>query len=82
MPLYVDGLVPDCSNSSVLAVELPQSCTEPLVLLLQHIYGSKISSTSVPIGYIKKNISGLVQDCSNSSVLAMQLLQSCTKPLV
>ena len=24
---------------------------------------------------------GLVQDCSNSSVLAMELLQSCTKPL-
>ena len=26
-------------------------------------------------------IDGLVQDCSNSSVLAMELLQSCTKPL-
>ena len=26
-------------------------------------------------------INGLVQDCSNSSVLAMELLQSCTKPL-
>ena len=25
-------------------------------------------------------INGLVQDCSNSSVLAMELLQSCTKP--
>ena len=24
------------------------------------------------------NIDGLVQDCSNSSVLAMELLQSCT----
>ena len=27
----------------------------------------------------KKN-DGLVQDCSNSSALAMELLQSCTKP--
>ena len=28
----------------------------------------------------KVYIDGLVQDCSNSSVLAMELLQSCTKP--
>ena len=27
-------------------------------------------------------INGLVQDCSNSSALAMELLQSCTKPLM
>ena len=27
-------------------------------------------------------ITGLVQDCSNSSVLAMELLQSCTKPSI
>ena len=26
------------------------------------------------------DIDGLVQDCSNSSALAMELLQSCTKP--
>ena len=25
---------------------------------------------------------GLVQDCSNSSVLAVELLQSCTKPSI
>ena len=28
------------------------------------------------------NIDGLVQDCSNSSALAMKLLQSCTKPSI
>ena len=28
------------------------------------------------------HINGLVQDCSNSSVLAMELLQSCIKPLI
>ena len=28
----------------------------------------------------KLDINGLVQDCSNSSALAMELLQSCTKP--
>ena len=28
------------------------------------------------------HINDLVQDCSNSIVLAMQLQQSCTKPLI
>ena len=27
-------------------------------------------------------IDGLVQDCSNSSALAMELLQSCAKPSI
>ena len=29
----------------------------------------------------KYQIDGIVQDCSNSSALTMELLQSCTKPL-
>ena len=29
-----------------------------------------------------EHIDGLVQNCSNSSVLAMELLQSCTKPSI
>ena len=28
------------------------------------------------------HIDGLVQDCSNSSAIAMELLQSCSKPLI
>ena len=28
------------------------------------------------------NIDGFVQDCSNSIALAMELLQSCTKPSI
>ena len=28
---YIDGLVQDCSNSSALAIELPQSCTKPSI---------------------------------------------------
>ena len=28
------------------------------------------------------DIDGLVQDCSNSSALAMELLQSCAKPSI
>ena len=30
---YIDGLVQDCSNSSALAMELLQSCTEPSIWL-------------------------------------------------
>ena len=29
---HFDGLVQDCSNSNALAMELWQSCTEPLIL--------------------------------------------------
>ena len=32
--------------------------------------------------YVQAYIDGLLQDCSNSSALAMELLQSCTKPLI
>ena len=35
------------------------------------MFGSKI---------YRDDIDGLVEDCSNSSALAMELLQSCTKP--
>ena len=33
-------------------------------------------------GLLGVYIDGLVQDCSNSSALAMELLQSCTKPSI
>ena len=36
--------------------------------------------THPSIAYHHGHINGLVQDCSNSSALAMELLQSCTKP--
>ena len=32
--------------------------------------------------HIQLYINGLGQDCINSSALAMELLQSCTKPLI
>ena len=32
--------------------------------------------------YTNMHIDGLVQDCSNSSALAIELLQSCTKPSI
>ena len=33
-------------------------------------------------GHVRKHIDGLVQDCSNSSALAVELLHSCTKPSI
>ena len=33
-------------------------------------------------GDVKHHFDGLVQDCSNSSALAMELLRSCTKPSI
>ena len=46
---YIDGLVQDCSNSSVLAMELLQSCTKPSMCingLGHHVYSSAISALS------------------------------------
>ena len=31
--LYINGLVQDCSNSSALAIELLQSCTQPSIYM-------------------------------------------------
>ena len=42
-----------------------------------------LSSTSNEFREVfNSHIGGLVQDCNNSSVLAMELLQSCTKPSI
>ena len=45
----------------------------PLVCLSYLVMGHVVRS---------HDIDGLVQDCSNSSALAMELLQSCTKPSI
>ena len=37
---YIDGSVQDCSNSSVLAMELLQSCTKPLLYTTMTHHGS------------------------------------------
>ena len=55
--------------------------------LISGIIGSDNSLLSKPLTecmltyqLIRPKFDGLVQDCSNSSALAMELLQSCTKP--
>ena len=44
------------------------------------------SGAAIPAGRVmikcRLHIDGLVQDCSNSSALALELLQSCTKPSI
>ena len=49
---HVDGLVQDCSNSSVLTMELLQSCTKPSMLycyIRRRYDGTQLSSTlSIP----------------------------------
>ena len=39
---YLDGIVQDCSNSSVLAKELLQFCAKPSILLLCHLHNMYI----------------------------------------
>ena len=41
-----------------------------------------LSTKSVIHDFFLDNINGLVQDCSNSIANALELLQSCTKPLI
>ena len=54
-----------------------------------HRHGCKCIGTTLVPGHQQKSccfdrdyIDGLVQDCSNSSALAMELLQSCAKPSI
>ena len=85
-----DGLVQERHNSSALAMELRLSCTNPSIwstdepyrLLMNPVITQLISPVigMYFLGIAVVHIDGLAQDCSNSSALAMELLQSCTKP--
>ena len=39
MDIDIDDLVKDCSNSSVLAMELLQSCTKPSIWFFHNFFG-------------------------------------------
>ena len=69
------------------AAEYNRSAQPPKIWFTQgpehdwdEIHWRKYTDLFQPI--IQKHIDGLVQDCSNSSALAMELLQSCTKPSI
>ena len=44
--------------------------------------GNRICNLMGREAYLRRNIDGLVQNCCNSSALAMELLQFCTMPLI
>ena len=71
------SIVPDCDKKSIYCQT--SNVSRPLV-------GNKIVDHSDVVGaalYIRGlTIDGLPQDCGNSSVLAMELRQSCAKPLI
>ena len=46
---YIDGLVQDYSNSSALAMELPQSCTKSSILWFWHFFCWFMKDTIQPI---------------------------------
>ena len=82
----IDGLVQDCSNSSALAMELLQSCTEPLIC--QHVNNQGIiivcQALNMGINIIELAVysNGSTQDCGHCSESAMELPQSYVKPLI
>ena len=80
----IDRLVQHCGNSIANALELQQSCTKPSIC-----FKNKMNCNWWWCGFCYVitvcwcgHINGLVQDCSSSSALAMELLQSCTKSSV
>ena len=54
-------------------------CSSLLYSVLQQSWSGDVLVSSYQSIH---HIDGLVQDCSNSSALAMELLQSCTKPSI
>ena len=53
-------------------------CTLQIVILSFHMF----VFICIPVLLINEYFSGLLQDCSKSSALAVELLQSCTKPSI
>ena len=64
------------------------SSTDSTVLACAGFHGDVLTLTKLLDARLKVrlqgifHIDGLVQDCSISSALAMEILQSCTKPLI
>ena len=47
-----------------------------------NVWGSLVMGYAHGNDFFFKYIDGLVQDCSNSTALAMELLQFCTEPSI
>ena len=64
-----------------VATPIPLS-TRVLVLLTIQLFIEQHQLRVAHCRIPQHHIDGLMQDCSNSSALAMELLQSCTKPAI
>ena len=83
---HIDGSVQTCSNSIANALELLQSCAKPSICNLIAITMLQLYREwywiQRDIYNGKTYINGFVQDCSISIANALEILQSCTKPLI
>ena len=77
------------SNTDLLSIHCLINKFEILFeiqFLLKKIHLQNVASKMIAIlprlQCVNQNTDGQVQDCSNSSALAMELLQSCTKPSI
>ena len=89
-------LLQSCPKPSILslislnildAVTYTEHAKRKTVTAMDVVYALKLQGRTLygfggMLRLIKDNIDGLGQDCSNSSALAMELLQSCTKPSI
>ena len=69
------------TNTSPIIYEIIAASIGQILALWWHGYSHMITCLWITAYIELSQIDGLVQDCSNSSVLAMEVLQSCTKPL-
>ena len=67
-PIYIDGLVQDCSNFIANALELLQSCTKP------SIYGTK--NVSSPSSHLSYRMVQRHQEAQAIDTILFKLLQS------
>ena len=83
---HIHGSAQTCSSSIANALELLQSCATPLICSLNEITTLQFYRAWYSIKHDLYNgktyINGFVQDCSISIANALEILQSCTKPLI
>ena len=53
-----------------------------LLTNVSKFWGGQVKNWPGQVEFYIEHIDGLMQDCSNSTANALELLQSCTKPLI
>ena len=57
-----------------------KSSNHDTTAIMAHCQSAWQAAVNQSMMLLSLHVDGLVQDCSNSSALAMELLQSCSKP--